>query len=133
MQACYKLIEFVLRSQFGVQPAELTNIVPMIALRGGLKERRGIAIGDAQVMQIAREVRCLAERELAVELQPIRSCWYPLSRLLLQTLHLMPPASWLIPSQRDSPRSPVFFPTREIGSPRFGQPHRSRQRAFENR
>jgi hypothetical protein len=51
------------------------NVIAMGASGPSLRERRGIAVGYAKLMEVAEYFACPRERKVAIELKTIRTRW----------------------------------------------------------
>src|SRR6516162_9134493 len=68
--ASYRAIQFVV----------ITDVVAMITVRPRTKKRRAINVADPEPLQIRDDFRCVFEREMPIELQPVGCGWYAQSR-----------------------------------------------------
>ena len=79
------------RPQFRIQTGMIDDIIPMPAAGLGRGQRRNIEVGNTQLMQIRDNGECVAQGEIAMELQAIsragnsRSCTQCLVHLIRQS------------------------------------------------
>src|SRR6185369_4082662 len=69
--------ERVLAAQLVAQPVVVADVVAVRAAGGGLEERRGVAVADAERLQVVQQRRRVVEGQPGPELQAVRRARYP--------------------------------------------------------
>ena len=71
LQAFREFGELFLRADFGVEAGVVGDVIAVHAAGMGHQKRRGVAVGDSQIMQVSDDGGGLGKRKTLVELKTI--------------------------------------------------------------